>query len=305
MANVKATSMFAALMFACAVLGFSESEALGYLGSETLATESAVPVIEGEIDVEFGSTFSRASSGRRGEWGDNWARTRRERSYRTYEWELRATMGVAPDTDVSLSTGWVDMKDNMEDHEPYGHGRGMDDLRVSVKRRIIWDEGLSVAYIPALTIPTGRHTNIGRDRFGPAQNYWSFDQRLAMTQEMEELVLNADVGYSLPFGRTRRSWKREFGKHTLEHGEKASERGILDANVGLVYVESPVRPVLELNYAHRWISRGNDSDLLHATAGAVVPLDDFTRLKVGYQHPVAGRNAVRARKYMASVAYAF
>lgn len=316
--NIKGLRIAAVLMAAGAVSGFTgTTDANDYLKRETLVTESAVPLEEGAVDVEFGMTYSKANDGKRGMWSNNWSRSRRE-SFRMYEWTLEATMGVAPDTDVSLSTGWVDMYDRRmpPESELFGydnisnHGRGMDDLKVSVKRRLLDDVGLSIAYIPGLTIPTGRHTNLGRGRFGPGQNYWSFDQRLAITQEIEDVTVNADIGYSLPFGRTRRTYKRDFGRYTgwnnYEGSEKSPrEEGVLDFNVALAVDAGPLRPLAELNYAHRFISRGNGSNQLHATVGGIYNLNDNSRLKAGYQHPVAGRNAARTRRFLLSMAYAF
>ncbi len=298
-----------------AAAGFSGVAASEHVESEMLATESAVPVEEGMVDVEIGMRYTKANSGRRGAWSNNWSRSRRE-SFRMYEWTLSATKGIAPDTDISVETGWVDLYDRAFGRTFTGdsghHGRGMDDLTVSVKQRIFEEEGLSVAYMPGLTIPTGRHSNEGRERFGPGQHYWSLDQRLAVTKDLDELVVSADLGYSLPFGRTRRSYQRQWGESTRHstadrRSKDSSERGVLDANVGAVgNIGGPVRPLAELNYAHRWVSRGNDSDQIHATIGGIIELeDDLPRVKVGYQHPVAGRNAARTRRFLLSVAYAF
>ncbi len=303
----KMLCMAAGLMVAGAVFCLSDAAASD---SELLVTESAVPVAEQAVDVEIGMTYTKAKEGKRGVWDNSWSRTRREK-YRMYEWELAATIGVAPDVDLGISTGFVAMKDlafgNQYDWSRKGHGRGMDDLRVNARWRFYEEGGLSLAYIPGLTIPTGRHTNIDRERFGPGQHYWSIDQRLAATQEMDPVVLSADVGYSLPLGRTRRGWERDWGMHTDWNARRDStrrprEQGVLDANVGMVYTELPVRPVLEVNYAHRWINRGNDSTQIHATVGCIVAVDENApRVKVGYQHPIAGRNAARTRKFMLSL----
>lgn len=307
------SAMTAGVLFAVAA-GFSGAPAPAHVESEMLATESAVPVEEGMVEVEVGMTYAKADSGKRGVWSNNWSRSRRK-SFRMYEWTLRATKGVAPDTDISVETGWVDLYDRAFGRIFTGdsghHGRGMDDLAVRVKQRIFEEGGLSVAYMPGLTIPTGRHSNEGRERFGPGQHYWSLDQRLAVTKDLDEVAVSADLGYSLPFGRTRRSYQRDWGESTRystadRRDKSSSERGVLDANVGAVYAMGPVRPLAELNYAHRWISRGNDSDQIHATIGGIVEInDDLPRVKIGYQHPLAGRNAARTRRFRLSVAYSF
>ena len=310
----KVLGIAAGLMVAGAVTGFSEAAASEYIDSQMLQTESAVPLEEGAVDVELGVTYTKANDGKRGSWSNNWSRSRRE-SFRMYEWTLAATMGIAPETDITLSTGWVDLYDRGlgQTYTDGGgnHGRGMDDLTVALRHRLLEEGGTSVAYIPGMTIPTGRHSNEGRGRFGPGQKFWSLDQRIALTQDLNEVVLNADVGYSLPFGRTRRSYMRDWGESTEystadRRSKDSSERGVLDANAGVVFAEGPVRPLVELNYAHRWISRGNDSDQIHATIGSIIAIeDDLPRVKVGYQHPVAGRNAARTRRFLLSMAYAF
>ncbi len=244
-----------------------------------------------------------------------------------YEWMLDARMGVAPGIEVGLSTAWVDMYDRAigDTDAFYGsnHGRGMDDLNVYVKYRFLEEHGLSVAYIPGITIPTGRSTEFtadnfadGRGRFGPGQHFWSFDQRLAMTQDLEPVVVNADIGYSMPFGRTRRAYMRDFGEYTsfrtrgdndetFEYNKRL-EYGVIDANVGALYAEGPIRPLMELNYAHRLVSKGTGSSIIHATIGGVVQVDEnMPRVKVGYQHPVAGSNAARTRRFLLSMAYSF
>ncbi len=327
-------STVAGLFVAGAVLGLPDVAASQHIGSDMLVTESAVPVEEGRMDVEFGLTYVNAPAGKRGYYRGDWGMSRRalpgmdgDGQLFIYEWRLDARMGVAPDIEVGLSTAWVDMYDRFIGGTDgfYGgnHGRGLDDLEVYVKYRFLEEHGLSVAYIPGITIPTGRASVVngeklmdGRARFGPGQNYWSFDQRLAVTQDLEPVVVNADIGYSLPFGRTRRAYMRDFGEYTslrtrddnddqLEYNKRL-EYGVIDANVGALYAEGPVRPLMELNYAHRLVSKGSGSQIVHATIGGVVQLDEnLPRVKVGYQHPVAGSNAARTRRFLLSMAYSF
>ncbi len=295
--------------------GSSGAAASEHIDSALLATESAVPLEKRMVEVEVGMIYTKANSGKRGAWSNNWSRSRRE-SFRMYEWTLRATKGIAPDIDLSIETAWVDMYDRQWGKAFTGdsghHGRGMGDLEINLRKRIFAEGGVSVAYIPGLTIPCGRHSNLGRERFGPGQHYWSLDQRLAITKDLEEAAVSADIGYSLPFGRTRRSYERDWGESTRlstadRRSKDSGERGVLDANIGAVaYNLGTVRPLAELNYAHRWVSRGNDSDQLHATIGAIVAIeDDLPRVQIGYQHPVAGRNAARTRRFLLSVSHVF
>ncbi len=313
-------SIVAGFMFAGAAMAFSEAAASDYVKSETLNTESAVPMREGDIDFEMGLRYSKAEAGKRAYWDNGWNRDRAE-SFRMYEWEINATMGILPDIDLSMSTGFVDMHDRNFINEIHNshHARGMDDLDVSLKWRWKNDGNWDIAYIPGITIPIGRHST--PNRIGPGQHYWSFENRLAATREIEEvtllkliyiddLVLNADIGYSFPFGWTRRSYEREWGEHTVHifsdgRSRSSSERGVLDANVALIRAKGSVRPLVELNYAHRCVSRGNDTAQIHATVGSVVTVDEQWRLKAGYQHPIIGRNAARTKRLMLSLAHTF
>ena len=332
-------------------MGFSEAAASDYLDSEMLVTSSAIPLSEGETSVEFGLTYTNAKDGKRGYYRGDWGRTRRgqlagrpayDGSLFIYEWRLEAAMGVAPETEVGISTGYVDIYDRMhrgregalihvggddrEFHKGFyggAHSRGMDDLTIYAKRRLLEDGGTSVALITGLTIPTGRESKVsagslesGRARLGAGQNFWSLEPKLALTQKMDEFVLNADIGYMVPFGRTRRAYMKDFGEHTSlrRRGDKdeilvyqkRKEYGVMDINIGAVYDEGPVRPLVELNYAHRVVSGGSGSNIVHAMIGSVITIgEDLPRIKVGYQHPVTGSNAARTRRFLLSTAYNF
>ncbi len=299
----KLISIVAGLLVAGAVTGYSDEAREDYVRGDTLMTESAVPVGMANWDVEVGMTYTKAPDNQRGKYTDSWSREARGdgRSLRMYEWQLELTYGITPDTDLSVTSGYVEIKDELEAvGEEYG--RGPDSLNVSLKHRFMETGGVSVAYIPGLTFPTGRRSYTTEERFGPGQHYLSFDQRLAMTQDFDILAVNADLGYSLPFGRERESYEREWGEYTPDDG---TEVGAADANVGVIYNEGPIRPLLEVTYAHRFVSSESDRTLMHATFGSVVTLDERFRVKIGYQHPVAGRHAARMRRFLLSTAFAF
>ncbi len=300
-----------------------EAAALEHVRSDGLVTRSAVPIPEGMDEVEISMAYYKAHSGQRGLYTGGWGRNDRGGSYRMYEWQVDYTMAIAPDMDFSLSTGWVDMRDRLVGES----GRGMDDLRIALRRRLtdnlsIGDiENISLSVMPGLTIPIGRESSLDNgvfERFGPGQNYWTADLRILASHEVEGmLTVNADIGYSLPFGETRQGWVREFGEHTRHplasdnpaaDDAERSERGIADGHLSVIATEGAFRPMLELSYAHRFIRHGDfdsGSDMLHATLGSLITLDDQSRIKVGYQHPIGGRNATRTYRFLLSAAHIF
>ncbi len=292
------------------------SQASNHVDTETFTTETAVPVREGVTDIELGMTNFRTVSRGRGSWDNRWRRHERD-SFRMYEWTFDAAMGVLPDTEVRVSTGWVDISDREARYGVRTRGRGMDDLRVAVKRRLLDDRGISIAFNPELTIPIGRETDIDKNRLGPGQNYWSIEPKFILTQEYENYAYNLDIGYSLPFGNTRRDYVRDLGVHTQSIDPDAKEVGHFTYNFASIYTGDLLdfdvvafRPVFETNYLHAWRSGGSGSDLLLATLGCIALIDENLtdgdlRAKFAYQQPVAGRNVTNAYRILLSAAYSF
>ena len=58
---------------------------------------------------------------------------------------------------------------------------------------------------------------------------------------------------------------------------------------------------MELNYAHDFVSEGDDADVLAVTAGVIMPLGANWRVDAGVQIGVAGRNADRGVTAMLSL----
>jgi hypothetical protein len=265
---------------------------------DKLTTESATVVAKGQFEIDLGYAYMSQISTRSGAFNDNWGTTRRS-SVRTHDADIALTYGLMEDMDITARLGWADIKDRSR---PFNdtYGRGIKDVEVEAKYRFYTntDTGLSFAYSAGLGIPVGKESRNGKLRVG--QKSWSFNQKLAMTKDWETVTMNADVGYQLPFGRNRDHYSRPFCNRGYD------TRGVLDSNVALGYVAfEHLQPVVELNYAHEWISKGNDSDLISATAGAIVPLANDNRLRVGVQRAIAGRNAVKAYTVMAGYAVTF
>jgi hypothetical protein len=83
-------------------------------------------------------------------------------------------------------------------------------------------------------------------------------------------------------------------------------RGILDANAAVAYRMAPsFLPQVGLQYAKEFIRHGGDSHRVVATLGAVVPLGEGTRAKLGWAEPIAGRNTSRSRGLVSSFVWSF
>jgi len=250
-----------------------------------LNTEDATPVDPGHFELEFAYSFTRATR----QWDDHWSGENRG-LMREHGFEVGLTYGVVENLDVGFGVGWADIYDRDYDADDIAgphYGRGATDLAIGAKWRFYHNEerGLSFAYVPGLTVPTGRRSN--RNHIGPSQEFWSFDQRLAMSKDWGRWTMNADLGYSLPFGSRR-----------------DDARGTLDANLAVGHqLYEWLQPELELNYAHDFVHRGGDADVVAVTGGVIMPLSESWRVETGVQHAIAGRNADQATAAMVSAIY--
>ncbi len=276
--------LMAAMLSAGALSVGAVAAELSYQSHNRLMnTETAITVPAGNVEVTAGLDYT-TRTGRRG-FDNNWAIDQRAKA-RVYDWNLTARYGVADDLDVFLRTGWVDIKDRSY---PYGdhYGRGIDDLALGMKY-VVWRdrEDFSVAYQPSLTIPLRAYQS--KDgRLGPSQNTWSFDQTLAATRDWSCVSGSVAVTQTIPFGESRHHYSRPFMQ------EQRHTRGTTGVDVGVVYTDLPIQPLVELNYLHEWVSSGSDADLLATTMGARMPIPGVGLLMAGVQYPLAGRNSYR------------
>lgn len=262
---------------------------------EKLNTESATTVAKGTFEADARFTFQNQMSDKRGIFNNNWGKTRRD-AMRVYDGQLGFTYGCMDNVNMTIRAGYADIKDRTR---PFGdkRGRGLKDIDVSFKWRFLNDEAskFSVAYLAGLGIPAGFKSRSGH--LGPGKNFWSFNQKVALTKDWDDFTMNADAGYDLPFGRHRQYYSTTFGN------QSERTRGLMSGNLALGYVATEhFQPLVELNYAHEFRSKRNDSDLFATTLGAVVPLNECKRLRLGYQVPFAGRNAVRSQLFTVGVA---
>lgn len=276
---------FVALLAAGAFsVGAVASELTYKSHNRLINTEDAITVPTGSFEVTGGAAYTNAT-GRRvfnNDWGIKTAD-----KIRVYDWSLTARYGVADDLDVFLSTGWVDIKDrNMQVGDSYG--RGIDDLTVGAKY-VIWRdrEDFSVAWQPSLMIPVYRQHRVKDGRLAAGRSFWSFDNTLAATRNWACFSGSMAVTQTIPFAEGRYHFSRPF----MMAREKT--RGTTAVDMGMVYTDFPVQPLVELNYIHEWISSGPDSDLLSTTMGARVAVPGVGQLMAGVQYPLAGRNSYR------------
>ena len=235
-----------------------------------LNTDDAIPVGPGEFELGFVYSFTRATR----QWDNHWNGENRGLT-QEHAFEVGLTHGLVENFDIGISWGYADIYDR---EDPAGYGRGLMDLGVGAKWRFYHNEDLdlSLAYLPGITIPIGKRSN--SSRIGPSQEYWSLDQKLAMTKFWGRWTMNADLGYSLPLGE-----------------DADGAQGTLDGNVAVgCQVCGWLQPEIELNYAHEFVSSGDDADALAVTAGLIMPLRDTWRVDLGIQQPIAGRNSDRA-----------
>ena len=293
----KACILFGALSFLFMITG-PECLANNRARHEKINTESAATVAKGTLEMDAEFTFQHQLGNTNGTFDNNWGRDRRKKM-RVYDGTIGFTYGCMDNLDMTVRAGYADIKDRTR---PLGdkHGRGLKDVDVSFKWGFFNDEDnrLKVAYIAGTSIPVGFESK--SSHLGPGKNFWSFNQKLALTRDWDDFTLNADVGYDLPFGRHRQHYSTTFGTET------GRARGLMSSNVAVGYlINEYFQPLAELNYAHEFRSKENDSDQFAATLGTIVALDDCNRLRFGYQIPFAGRNSVRANLFTAGIAVSF
>ncbi len=278
---------------------YSLSEANERTRHQKLNTESATVVESGKFELDFNYLYINQIGKKNGSFSNSFGTTGQARSkMRYHQTMLAVTYGLMDKMDITARIGWADIKDR---EYPYAdkHGNGITDLEIDVKYIFYQDDlGLSLGYVVGLGIPTGKESSSGSLRIG--QNYWSLNQQLVLTKDFDETwTMNWDVGYRLPFGRTRDAYSPEFGRRM------DATRGTLDSNVAFGYMGLDfIQPVFEVNYAHEWLSSNNDSDSLGFTVGAIVPLEKH-RLRFGVQRDFWGRNSTKAYTVVAGLTLAF
>jgi len=200
---------------------------------------------------------------------------------------VAVTIGVAPNLDVGLGLDYVWLHE--EDSDGPRRGRSIGDLSFGGRYRFYRSEALSleIAYITGFTVPTGSRSD--RDDLGTSQEFWSWDNAVALSKDWGRWTANAELGFSLPFGEKR--------------GEA---RGTLVANLAVGYqIFDWLQPEVELGYFRDYFESDDCADALALTVGLVMPVNDLVRVNVGVQHGLWGRNADQTMAFMLAVKLAF
>ena len=242
-----------------------------------LITQDADPLGKGAWQLQFNGSYNRSTQ----RWNPSGKKERRGRLYELSN-QMVLTRGVSDDLDLAIGSGYSWLAD---DETGLRSGHGLTDLTVSAKWRFFENEEqwVALAYVPTLTIPTGKDTS--PDRLGPSQEFWSLDTRFAVVKDWSERwSTNFDIGYEAVFG------------------DPGASRGSFGANLALGYqFLHALQPELEFNYSHDFTHRDQDADLIAVTVGAVMPLSDLVSIRAGAQHGIAGRNVDQSTTILLSM----
>lgn len=232
-----------------------------------LITEDAYTVDSGatEIELAYGYVVANRTFGN--------SNSRNDRGH-THEHvvNLAVTHGINDNLDGGLGFGGAHITDHEEEARD---GDGFGDLGVGAKWLFYnWEESaVAASYLPGFIIPVGETSD--DKKLGPGQDYWSFNQLLALTKNWGRVTSSYDLGFSLPFG-----------------DERDNERGTLVADAAVGYqVNEWFQPEFELNYQHGYIKDEGDADLFGLTIGAILNVADAWRIDTGVTSAVYGRNS--------------
>ena len=247
-----------------------------------LNTSDATPVEPGCVEVELGCTYGRSTR----MWDADGV-TVEHGLIDELALGASVTVGLAADVDLSFGLDYLWLRDDSGCEPPRGEGVG--DIAVSGRWRFLADEGrkLDIAWISGFVIPTG--TGACPLELGTSQEFWSWDNALALSKDWGRWTANAELGFSLPIG-----------------GDRGDARGCFAANAAAGWHVTPsVQPEIELNYAWDLVSGAPDSRALAATAALIVLLPRDMRVIAGVQETLWGREADRAMVYLLRLKAAF
>ena len=283
------STFYLGIAFFCFPCLISAASAQAVIEHGKINTEDASPVDPGHFEIEPFFWYTRGKH-----FWDNSGHSQTRGSMHEVGAGLSVTAGLVENLDVNLSVGYSWLKDDDNDFDGDDgflgptSGRDFGDLDFSGRYRFYDNEEqrLQIAYIVGTTIPTG--SNSDRDAIGTSQEFWSFNQTLVASKDWDRWTVNVDVGYALPLGN-----KRE------------DARGTLHTNVALGYQVLPwLQPEVELNYSRDYLEN-EDAQVLAATIGLVMPLNDLLRVNVGVQQGLWGENAEKATTMVTAVMFAF
>ncbi len=246
-----------------------------------LLTWGPEPYAVGSYGVEAGLGLARSSRA----FDDQGDRSDRGGDARTIGGYLLLATGLAEHLDLSLVLPAAHLKDEADGRDA-GGGLGDPTVRATWKLADQQDAGISLAVLPALTLPWGKQPT---DReLAPGSGYSQGELAIALARTDGQLVLQADAAMARYVGDDRGDTLGHYYAD-LAAGWQLSE---------MIQIEA------ELNwFAVR--SGGEDPYTLAVTGGVVAtPNDDWTLLG-GITRTVAGRSADLTTTFSAIAIRAF
>jgi hypothetical protein len=247
-----------------------------------LFTADATPVEPEKYEVEFAYRYAWADKVWDGEGRSGDRRRRQEQAA-----GLTLVAGLLRDLDFSIALDYLWIKD--EENLGPTKGNGLGDLGLGIRYRFLnrEDKKWELAWISALTVPSGSRSDL--NRLGTGQEYWSWVNALVATKDWGRLTANGEIGYSFPFGDAR-----------------GRARGSLSLNLAMGYqVWSWLQPELEMNFSKDFVSEGEAAQVLALAAGLVMPVHERLQIHLGVQQGIWGRNADQGKLILLTVKTAF
>ncbi|MBN1378048.1 MAG: transporter [Gammaproteobacteria bacterium] len=207
-------------------------------------------------------------------------------SFHERDMALVLTVGLVENWDIYFGLPVVRIED--EDSDP-NRGSGVADAEFGGRFRFINNETshLEIAYTAGFIAPIG--SDDSEDEIGTSQQYWSLEQALILSKDWERWTMNAELGYSLPFGK---------------HRDAAD--GSVSLNTAIGYQITPtIQPELELNYGRDFTANETDAKVLSVTAGLVMPVNDMLLVKAGVVKDVSGTYADKTTLYLLNIKLVF
>jgi hypothetical protein len=238
----------------------------------------ADPLGAGKWQAQFHSISSRSRSC----WDTSGTRISRPRAS-SRQAAVGLTYGAVDSLDLGVELPYVWLEDLSS--QP-SSGEGAADVSLAAKWRFYGSDRsrLGMAFLPTLTIPTGRESTSGR--LGPGEGVWAAQGAVALVADLKErLGLNLDVGYGSLLSATS--------------GGRASTIRI-DAAMGY-QVSSHLSPEIELNYAADVGALNPGGRALSLTAALSITATGRFTTRAGIQQDVAGRASDKSTRLLVSL----
>jgi hypothetical protein len=234
-------------------------------------TADCNPVDTGKLESYVGFESARSKKG----WDAEGHEGNRGGTCKESRLLLGLTYGLVKNLDLGFSTGY----DYCDDDLNPVCAKGLIDLSVASKWKVFRKGGLGLALLPSLVLPVGTRDNMSH--LGTTQLFYSAGLGAAVVQSWDHLVINADGGYSLPFG-----------------GDRGDERGTFACNGAVGYqIMSILQPEVEINYSAESENDVDAAKSLALTAGVLFPTGKYGRFELGVQPTLWGRSVDKGTSY--------